>query len=136
MINQILLTGSFTVFLCIWFLKNPNITSLFRYSPDNIYLMTAFFALFIFMSVINCFGARVDRLKIFSGLSKNIGFAFIMIAILVIQILFIYVGGSVLRTIPLSAFELGVTAAVSLLVIPFEFIRKILWRIIFGKKGY
>ena len=136
MINQILLTGGFTVFLCIWFLKSPNITSAFRYSPDNIYLLTAFFALFIFMSVINCFGARVDRLKLFSGLSKNLGFVFIMLAILIIQIAFIYVGGSVLRTAPLTLYELCVTAGISLLVVPFELLRKGLWRLIFGKQGY
>lgn len=136
MINQILITGGFTVFLCIRFLTKPEITSLFRYSPDNIYLMTAFFALFIFMAVINCFGARVDRLKLFSGLSKNPAFTFIMAAILIIQIAFIYVGGSVLRTAPLTARELSVTALVSLLVVPFELLRKLIWRMMFGKKGY
>ncbi len=136
MLNQILITGGFTVFLCIWFLKNPAISSLFRYSPDRIYHLTAFFALFIFMSVINCFGARTDRLKLYSGLSKNFAFIFIMVLILAIQILFTYVGGSVLRTAPLSAHELAVTAAVALLVIPVELLRKLLWRLIFGKGGY
>lgn len=136
MINQILISGTFTVFLCIWFLKNPKITSLFRYSPDNIYLMTAFFALFIFMSVVNCFGSRTDRLKPFSGLSKNPAFVFIMALILIIQVAFIYLGGSVLRTAPLTARELILTAVISLLVFPVELLRKILWRAFFGKKGY
>ena len=136
MINQIVITGCFTVFLCISFLKNPFITSLFRYSPDNIYLLTAFFALFIFMAVINCFGARVDRLKLFSGLSKNLAFTFIMALILIIQIAFIYVGGTVLRTAPLTVHELAVTAIISLLIVPFELVRKLIWRMIFGKKGY
>lgn len=136
MINQIAITGSFTVFLCIRFLKNPEITSLFRYSPDNIYLMTAFFALFIFMAVINCFGARVDRLRLFSGLSKNRAFVFIMMAILIIQIAFIYVGGTVLRTAPLTARELVITALLSLSIIPIELARKLIWRFIFGKRGY
>ncbi len=136
MLNQIAVTGGFTVFLCILFLKNPKFTSFFRYAPDNIYLMTAFFALFIFMAVINCFGARVDRLKLFSGLSKNKGFIFIMALILIIQIIFIYVGGTVLRTAPLTWRELAFTALVALSVIPFELLRKLLWRLIFGKKGY
>ncbi len=136
MINEILITGGYTVFLCIWFLKSPDITSLFRYSPDNIYLMTAFFALFIFIAVINCFGARVDRLKLFSGLSKNRGFILIMALILIIQIAFIYVGGSVLRTAPLTPHELMITSLIALSVIPAELIRKIIWRLVFGKKGY
>lgn len=136
MINEILITGGYTVLLCIAFLKSPRITGLFRYSPDNIYLLTAFFALFIFMAVINCFGARVDRLKLFSGLTKNRGFALIMALILIIQIAFIYVGGSVLRTSPLTARELLLTSLIALSVIPVELVRKLIWRLVFGKKGY
>jgi magnesium-transporting ATPase (P-type) len=51
MINQILLLGSYTVALCLAFLKLPQISSHFRHAQDNIYLLTAFFALFIFSSL-------------------------------------------------------------------------------------
>ena len=136
MINEILLSGAFTVALCIAFLKTPEITSIFRASSDNIYLLTGFFALFIFASVFNCFNARTDRLKTFSGITKNPAFILIMAAVLFVQILFVYLGGSVLRTSPLTLRELGVTAAMALCVFPFELIRKILWRVFFGKRGY
>ena len=136
MVNEILVQGMFTVALCITFLKTASIVSKFRYAPDNIYLLSAFFALFIFASVFNCFGCRTDRLKLFSGLSKNRGFTLIMSAVLVIQIAFIYLGGQVLRTVPLTARELILTLCISAAVIPAEMIRKALWRIFFGKRGY
>ena len=136
MVYEILLQGAFTVALCIAFLKIPFITSQYRYAKDNIYILTAFFALFIFASVFNCFGARTDRLNTSSGISKNKPFIFIMASVLTIQILFIYLGGAVLRTAPLTAYELGFTALLALSVIPFDFVRKLIWRSIAGKRGY
>ncbi len=136
MINEILWCGGFTVALCIAFLKMPQITSIFRIASDHIYLLTGFFALFIFASVFNCFNSRTDRLKLFSGITKNKAFILIMAAVLAVQIAFVYLGGAVLRTAPLTMRELGVTAALALLVFPAEMIRKLLWRLFFGKKGY
>ena len=136
MVYEILMQGAFTVALCIAFLKIPFVTAQYRYAADNIYILTAFFALFIFASVFNCFGARTDRLNTSSGISKNKPFILIMAAVLTIQILFIYLGGSVLRTAPLTAYELGFTALLALCVIPFDFVRKLLWRAVCGKRGY
>ena len=136
MINEILFCGGATVALCIGFLKIPEISSVFRASSDNIYLLTGFFALFIFASVFNCFNSRTDRLKLFSGITKNRAFILIMAAVLVVQIIFVYLGGAVLRTAPLTLRELLVTAALALLVFPAEFIRKLFWRLFFGKRGY
>ena len=136
MAGEIAWLGCFTVALCLLFLKLPAITGRFRPAGDNIYLLTAFFALFIFASVFNCFNARTDRLNIFAGLSRNKGFCLIMIAVLAVQILFVYIGGAVLRTAPLTKEELGVTFLLALTVFPAEFIRKV-WRRLSGKtQGY
>ena len=136
MIHQILLLGGFTVALCLFFLKSPYITRLFRPAEDRIYLLTAFFALFIFSSVFQCFQARTDRLKLTSGLEKNPVFFGVMLAILILQILFVYVGGTVLRTAPLTLRELGVTALLSLSIFPAELIRKLLGRLRGRKNGF
>ena len=136
MIYQIAFGGGFTVALCIAFLKIPEIASRFRLSGDNIYLLTAFFALFIFASVFNCFCARTDRIKLLANITKNRAFIGIMAAVLIIQIVFVYLGGAVLRTAPLTAAELGMTLLLSLLVFPADLLRKLIWRAIFGKKGY
>ncbi len=136
MIDQILCLGGFTVFLCLFFLKSPTVTSAFRPSGDSIYLLTAFFALFIFSSVFNCFNARTDRLWLFANLKKNPVFLLVMGAILIIQILFVYLGGSVLRTVPLTPRELIVTSLLSLSVFPAEVIRRALWRVRGNREGF
>ena len=136
MVNQIVLLGAFTVGLSLAFLKHPAFTSRFRYAADDIYLLTAFFAFFIFAGVFNCFNARTDRLKLFSGLSKNRPFLIIMPAIAVIQIVFVYLGGSVLRTVPLRFEELKVALLSALLVFPAEALRKLLWRWLVKKPKY
>ena len=136
MVGEIAWLGGFTVALCLLFLKLPAITDRFRPVEDNIYLLTAFFALFIFASVFNCFNARTDRINLLAGLSRNAAFLLIMAAVLVIQILFVYVGGAVLRTAPLTSSELTTTFVLALSVFPAELIRK-LWRRLSGKsEGY
>ena len=127
--HQILWLGGFTVGLCLVFLKLPAIRQAFRTAPNGIYILTAFFALFIFSSVFNCFNCRTDRLRLLSGLHRNKAFCLIMLAVLTIQILFVYLGGAVLRTAPLTAQELGLTFALSMLVFPAEFLRKVFWRL-------
>jgi len=136
MIYEIIFGGGFTIALCIAFLKMPEVTSRFRAAEDNIYLLTAFFALFIFASVFNCFCARSDRLSLFAHITKNRGFIAIMAVILGIQILFVYLGGTVLRTAPLTFREISVTFFMALLVFPADFIKKLIWRMLCGKKGY
>lgn len=136
MVNQIVLLGSFTIALLISFLKMPGITSKFRTAPDSIFLMTAFFALFIFSSVFNCFNARTDRLNLFAGIRGNRAFTIIMLAVLSVQLVFVYLGGSVLRTAPLLFDELFFTMLLSLVVFPAEFVRKLLWRFFVGRRGY
>ncbi len=137
MIWHILTMGIFTIVLCLSFLKMPEISRLFRASESNIYLLTGFFVLFIFASVFNCFSARVDSISLFSGLGKNKVFIGIMLLIAFIQILFVYLGGSVLRTAPLIPMELAYSIAPALLVFPADFAEKIILRAVFSKKsGY
>ena len=136
MVGQILWQGSFTIILCLLFLKLPLLRDRFRPAEDDIYLLTAFFALFIFSSVFQCFNARTDRLRLTAGLARNPWFCFIMLAVLAVQVLFVYVGGAVLRTAPLTAEELGFTALTALTVFPAALIRK-LWRRLSGEtEGY
>ena len=136
MINQITFLGGFTVLLFLFFLKSPLITSLFRHTEGNLCLLTAFFGLFIFASVLNCFNARTDRLHLLAGLRKNPIFLGIMAAILLIQLCFLYLGGTILRTMPLTARELLLTMLLSLSVFPADLLRKAIWRLRGKKAGY
>lgn len=136
MISQIALSGIFTVGLFVAFLLSPSITTKFRASTNNAYLLSAFFALFIFASVFHCFNARTDRIFIFNKISKNKPFIFIMLLILFVQILFIYLGGSVLRTVPLNIRELKITVLLALLVFPADILRKIIIKMVGCKKFF
>ena len=136
MINQIVVLGSFTVAVCMAFLKLPAIRSHFRSADGDLCVMTAFFALFIFMSVFNCFNSRTDRIKLLAGLSKNKIFIFIMLLVSLVQVIFVYLGGSVLRTMPLTKQELLYTLALALSVFPAELLRKVIWRLGGGHDGF
>ena len=136
MINQITLLGTATVALCIGFLRSPYVASRIRYSDDNIYLLTAFFAFFIFSSVFNCFNCRTDRRRLFCGISKNPTFCLIMTAVCAIQIAFIYLGGEVLRTAPLDMRELLFTMSLALLVFPIDMIRKLIYKLFHSNDGF
>lgn len=136
MVNQIALLGGSTVAMFVYFLRSSEVALHFRYSGDGIYLLTAFFALFIFMSVFNCFNCRSDRLRMFTGISKNPIFTVIMLTIAAVQIGFVYLGGSVLRTAPLTLSELGYTLLLSLAVFPIELVRRVLWRLRGKKDGF
>lgn len=133
MIHQILVMGGFTIVLCLVFLLRPEFSSHFRYAEGRLCHLTAFFVLFIFTSIFHCFNSRTDRLWLFSGLTKNRAFMAIMALVAVVQIFFVYLGGSVLRTMPLTLEELGYTLAVSALVLPVELLRK-LWRRLRGRR--
>ena len=136
MTGEILWMGGFTVALCLFFLKCPLVTQCFRPARDDIYLLTAFFALFIFASVWSCFSTRTDRLNLLAGLTRNKSFCTVMGVVLGVQLLFVYLGGAVLRTAPLTPRELWVTFLLSLSVFPADLLRK-LWRRLSGKtQGY
>ena len=128
MINQIFLTGIFSSLVCILFLKVPLISNLYR---NETYLYTAFFGLFIFIDIFNCFNARTHRLNILGNLLKNKVFLLIISFIVIVQILLIYYGGSVFRTSGLSLFEFKIMILFAFTVIPFDFIRKLILK----KKG-
>ncbi len=135
MINQILFTGMYSAILCIIFLKSPIINTLFRDSTNNIYLMTAFFGLFIFIDIFNCFSARTHRLNIFANILKNKIFIVIMTLIVVIQTILIYFGGSMFRTTYLLPNEFIIMIILAMTVIPYDFLRKIILKLYNKKLG-
>ena len=129
MLNQILVTGGFTVALCTAFLQLDFSKILFRYTTTPVHWMTAFFALFVFCGVFNSFNARTTRLNLLSHLGKNPLFVITMTIVTVIQIVLIYYGGSLFRTAGLSPRELLYILAIASLVIPFDLLRKSILRL-------
>ena len=123
MIGQILFTGLFSSLLCILFLKLPLIKNV--YSSQK-HLYSAFFGLFIFIDIFNSFNARTNRINIFANILKNKVFIFIISFITLTQILLIYYGGNLFRTVGLSLFEFYIMLFIALAVIPFDWLRKLI----------
>lgn len=136
MLHQIILSGGFSVVISLLFLKAPFMTEHIRQSKDNLVLLSAFFGLFIFLGVMQCINSRTDRLNLFNGIGKNPTFIFIMILISLIQVSFIYFGGSILRATPLTREELLFTLNCASLAIPAELLRKALWRFSGHSEGF
>jgi calcium-translocating P-type ATPase len=122
--NEILFTGTYSFLLCILFLKLNIFHTIFE-SSGNKELLTAFFGLFIFISIFNCFNARTHRLNIFANLRKNPVFLVVIALIVVVQIYLIYYGGSLFRTYGLSLSEFEIMILLAFSVVPIDFLRKL-----------
>ena len=127
MYEEILLTGFYSSFLCIFFLKNPFFKSFIRYDINNKYFFTAFFCLFVFIGIFNAFNTRTNKINLLYRISKNKVFLVIFTLVALIQIYFIYFGGSVFRTYGLTLKELILVLALAFTVIPFDILRKIIF---------
>lgn len=125
-ITRILVLGAFTLGICTLFLTSPIFKSAFSYHLSPYPFYTAFYALFIFMGIFNCFATRCERVWILSNIGKNKPFVIIMLLISVIQIFMIYFGGKVFRCTPLEPKELLFTLLIAFSVIPFDISRRII----------
>ena len=129
MLNQILFTGAYTLVMCIVFLSSPTIRLMYGgLAPTNKFY-TAFYALFIFSGIFNCFSARCSRLWLLSNIEKNKLFIIIMLLISFIQICMVYFGGSLFRCVSLEFHELSFAVLLSATVIPFEMIRRFIYKL-------
>ncbi|MDR1532079.1 MAG: calcium-translocating P-type ATPase, PMCA-type [Clostridiales bacterium] len=126
MYNQIVFTGLYTTLLCLLFLKIPLVRGFFGGRDE--YLMTGFFALFIFAGIFNSFNARTHRLNLFSHMFKNKWFIAIMAMVAGVQIALIYYGGLIFRTTGLKAAQLMAVLAAAGSVVCVDLARKLLLR--------
>lgn len=124
MYGSILVIGVYSALLLILFLKLPLFKMFIR--SDEKYYLTAFFSLFIFISIFNAFNARTTRANIFSGIFKNKVFLIIMLFIFLAQIYLIYFGGKLFRTFGLTLSELIIVLIISFSVIPLDILRKLM----------
>ena len=124
MYSEIIWTGVYCALLCILFLKLPIFKTLIRTGENSKYLMTAYFAMFIFMGIFNAFNARTVRINTFANLSKNKVFIGIFGFIFIAQVWIIYHGGDIFRTYGLKLNELILVFSLALTVFPVDWLRK------------
>lgn len=127
MVNEILISGIYSLVICLLFLKLPIINTLFI---DNDHKMTAFFTLFIFLAVFNAFNARTKRINIFAHLKENKIFLLIIVFIIIVQISIIYFGFSIFNTTRITILEFMIVLIISITIIPIDFIRKFINKIV------
>lgn len=124
MYSQIIWTGTYSAILCMLFLKLPIIKEIIRAGANYKYLMTAYFALFIYLGIFNAFNARTERINIFANLNKNKVFIGIFAFIFFAQLYIIYYGGEIFRTYGLTSVELSFVLILALTVFPIDWLRK------------
>ena len=117
MLTKIILGGAYTTLLSLMlFLWGP-LKDLFRPHAEALPLYTGFFCTYVFLAVMNAFNVRVDSVNLFDHLTKNRGFIEINAMIIVIQVIMTYVGGRVLRVVPLTLGEWGTVLLLSLSIL-------------------
>ena len=128
MYEEIIFTGFYSALLCILFLKLPFFKDLIRYDASNKYFLTAFFCLFVFIGIFNAFNTRTNKINLFYRIANNKVFLIVFSMVSIIEIYFIYFGGSVFRTYGLTLKELIIVLLTSFTVIPFDILRKIIFK--------
>lgn len=125
MISSILFNSLYTTILCLLFLKLPCFRIIYQ-SDER--LMSAFFGLFIFIDIFNSFNARTTRINLVSNILDNKVFLTIISFIVTVQICMIYFGGEVFRTTGLTFFELQFMILMAFTVVPFDWLRKYIYK--------
>lgn len=133
MVGRICYTSLYVLLLCVWFLKSETLPLMLT-RGDDAYILSAFFATFIFTGVFACFTARTPRLNVLSSIGKNKSFVTIMMLISFMQMAFIYFGGDTFRTVPLALGDLIKVILISFTVVIFDFVRKTVGKLLIKEK--
>ena len=123
MFTQVLISAAYITVVCLGILFIPAIQNLFG-DVDMIYLKSAVFATFMMAVTFNGFNARTSHINPFENLGRNKNFLLVMLAIFVLQFVFVTFGGDVLSVESLSPQSWLVCLILAFLVIPIDMIRK------------
>lgn len=120
-----ILTGCLWTFaLSLVILFVPAVKNVFRADADNKYLLTGYFAFFIFIAVFNAFNARTEEFNLFKNIGKNRGFLIVMGVIALVQVLLTYLGNVIFSCYGLNLKEWALVLGLAISIIPVDLIRK------------
>ncbi len=122
--SAILTGGILTFGLSLLFLLAPFSTAVFRADDAGKYLLTGYFAFFIFASVFNAFNARTDKVNLFDNIGRNKGFIGVIALIAAVQVVMTYLGGPILNGYGLTGKEWFYVLALAVVIVPVDMIRK------------
>ena len=129
MLIEIIIAGLFITAACLCVRFVPAFKNWFGIAKDcaetiRVYLNSAVFATFMMAITFNGFNARTEHLNPFEHLGRNRNFLLVMGVLLIVQFIFIEIGGKVLSVTPLTWFTWLICAALAFLVVPIDMIRK------------
>jgi calcium-translocating P-type ATPase len=133
--SSILVGALLTFGLSMFFLMSDFAKASFRANGGaglGQYLLTGYFAFFIFTSVFNAFNARTDSVNLFDHITQNKGFLQVLAIIVAVQIALVYVGmaskplGEIFSCYGLNPNEWLFVIALAFLIVPVDLARKAL----------
>ncbi len=130
MTSAILTGGLYIATISLIFLTFPPIKELFVRDgvADNNVFLSAFFNLFIFLIIFNIFNARTEKLNLLDSIQHNPLFIQVTGFIIILQVVFTYTGGSILRTVSMEAIEWFYIIAIAISIIPIDIVRKLIFK--------
>ena len=128
MLTEVIISALFITAACLCIRFLPAFRNWFdpQVAADHvrIYLNSAVFATFMMAITFNGFNARTEHLNVFEHLGRNKNFLLVMGALLIVQFVFISIGGDVLSVTPLNAKTWIICLITAFLIIPIDMIRK------------
>lgn len=134
MMTQVLLCGAWITVISFIFLRAPFFVNMFP-APDGTMTiglehLTAYFSIFVLTAVFNGFNVRSEGANIFEHINENKNFLKIMGIIVLVQIAITIVGGQLFTTTPITPVHWAIVILLSILIIPFDIIRKVITKLI------
>lgn len=123
MLIEVCISAAYITFICLAILFVPAVRNLFG-DVDITYLKSALFATFMMAITFNGFNARTEHINVFENIGRNKNFLLVMLAIFLLQFVFVTFGGEVLNVESLSLKSWGICIVLAFLVIPIDMIRK------------
>lgn len=90
----------------------------------ELYEKSFMFAFFIYAVIFNSLNTRSERFNIFEHISENKRFVYVMGGIFILQTVMIQIGGAVFNTTALTTKALIIAAALAVVIIPVDMMRK------------
>ena len=125
MLVEVIISAAYITIICLSILFVPAVRNLFG-DVDKTYLKSTLFATFMMAITFNGFNARTSHINPFENLGRNKNFILVMIAIFVMQFVFVTFGGEVLSVESLSVKSWIICLVLAFLVIPIDVVRKLI----------
>ena len=124
MLIEIVVSALYITAVCLCIRFVPSIADLFGKAGDFTYLKSALFATFMMAITFNGFNARTEHVNPFENIGRNRNFLLVMLAIFLMQFIFVMLGGNALSVEALDAKTWLICLGLAFIVIPLDMIRK------------